>query len=384
MPKSLSPTERLLCDLIAIPSVNPAYLNAGDKRAGESRVADYLEAVARRDGLDTSRQPVLPGRENLIIRLTPAGRCKRRILLAPHMDTVGEPTMPRRLFSPRLASGRIYGRGACDTKGSIAAMLAAVLELSRAGLRPANTEIVLLALVDEEKNQSGSRAFAHGGLKADLAIIGEPTALKVVTAHKGNVWLRLTTCGKAAHGSNPELGQNAIREMARVVELLEGAYARQLRQREHPVLGRATVNVGVIHGGSQPNIVPDTCSIEIDRRTIPGETYAGVVRELQSLMRNEGLRLSIVDGKEGRHCFPLETDSRISLVQSFLRTASQTTPFGVNYFTDASVLAHAGIPSVVFGPGNIAQAHTTDEWISRRSLYQAVTLFARFFQSLPL
>lgn len=384
MPKSLSPAERLLCDLIAIPSVNPAYLNAGDKRAGESRVTDYLEAVARRAGLDTSRQPVLPDRENLIIRLTPAGRCKHRILLAPHMDTVGEPTMSSRLFSPRLASGRIYGRGACDTKGSIAAMLAAVLELSCVVSRPANTEIILLALVDEEKNQSGSRAFARGGPRADLAIIGEPTTLKVVTAHKGNVWLRLTTCGKAAHGSNPELGHNAVREMARVVELLEGKYARQLRRRKHPTLGRATVNVGVIQGGNQPNIVPDTCAIEIDRRTLPGETYTSVVRELRSLLRNLGRRVTISDVKDGRYCLPLETDSQIPLVQSFLRAAGQTTPLGVNYFTDASVLAHAGIPSVVFGPGNIAQAHTAAEWISQRSLAQAVTLFSHFFRSLPL
>ena len=247
--------HQLLCELIALPSVNPAFLPGRDDLTGEQRVADFLASTADRAGLELEWQEVFPGRSNLLIRLTPAGgKARRRILLAPHMDTVGVDGEAR--FKPIVKAGRLHGRGACDTKGSIATYLAALLELAASGPRPRETEIILTALVDEENNQSGSRALVKRGLKADLAIVGEPTRLKVITAHKGDLWLRLTTHGQSAHGSKPHLGKNAVHAMARVVEELETHYAATLRQRTHPLLGHATVNVGFIAGGRQPNIVP--------------------------------------------------------------------------------------------------------------------------------
>src|SRR5205823_2921844 len=171
-------------------------------------------------------------------------------------------------FTPRRKNGRLYGRGACDTKGSVAAMLGALCELTRLKQRPRETEIIFVGLVDEENAQAGSRAFAAGKLKADLAIVGEPTECKVVTAHKGSLWLRLETHGKSAHGARPDLGRNAVHAMSRIVDTLETDYAMQLRRRRHPLLGHATINVGTIHGGTQPNIVPDNCAITIDRRTL--------------------------------------------------------------------------------------------------------------------
>src|SRR5688572_28465037 len=161
-------------------------------------------------------------------------------------------------------------------------MLSSLIELARAGKRPANTEVILVALVDEESGQGGSRHLARSGFTADLAIVGEPTRLQIVTAHKGDLWLQLETRGKAAHGSQPELGRNAVHEMARIVDLIETTYAAMLRRRRHSLLGCPTVSVGTIGGGSQPNIVPDQCRISIDRRTIPGETEAGVRREVTS------------------------------------------------------------------------------------------------------
>ncbi|MGD1086913.1 MAG: M20/M25/M40 family metallo-hydrolase [Verrucomicrobiota bacterium] len=376
----MTDTEKLLRELIALPSVNPAFLPANDPRAGEKRVAEFLAATAAQAGLDVCFQSVLPGRANLIATLRAGGRARRRILLAPHLDTV--PAAAEEQYAPRVQNGRVYGRGACDTKGSAAAMLTALRQLAAGGPRPAETEIVFAGLVDEEQAQAGSRSLAAGGMKADLAIVGEPTRLQIVTAHKGTLWLDLETRGKAAHGARPELGRNAIHEMARVVCLLETVYARGLRRRRHPLLGHGTVNVGVIAGGAQPNIVPDFCRTRVDRRTLPGETGRSARAELRSFLRAHKLRVRVAEEKQSA-CLPMETDARLPLVRRFFQVAGQKKAAGVDYFCDASVLAAAGIPSVVFGPGDIAQAHTADEWIARGSLEEATALLTRFLRSLP-
>jgi acetylornithine deacetylase/succinyl-diaminopimelate desuccinylase-like protein len=219
-------------------------------------------------------------------------------------------------------------------------------------------------------------------LKADLAIVGEPTKLEVVTAHKGNLWLKLETHGVAAHGAKPELGRNAVHEMARIVDVLETEYAAQLRQRRHPLLRHATINVGTINGGVQANIVPAHCSITIDRRTLPGEKDSAVWRELQRLLRRHRLRATLANTKAAA-CLPLETNPRLPLVRQFLHVVGQRRPVGADYFCDASVLAHGGTPSIVFGPGDIAQAHTDDEWISLASLERGQSLLVNFLKSLP-
>jgi acetylornithine deacetylase/succinyl-diaminopimelate desuccinylase-like protein len=371
-------TEKLLAELIALPSVNPAFLPARHPHAGEKRVADFLLSVAARAGLDVEFQTARPGRPNLIARLRPANKIRRTILLAPHLDTVGADGTR---FIPQRKHGRLHGRGACDTKGSVAAMLAALCELASDKSRPQETEIVFAGLIDEEHAQAGSRALVAAGFKADLAIVGEPTRLQAVTAHKGSLWLELETRGKAAHGATPQLGKNAIHEMARIVNVLETDYAAQLRRRKHSLLGAATVNVGTIAGGTQPNIVPDHCAIAIDRRTLPGETGAGVRREIMDLLRRNKLSAKISSAKLAP-AVPLETNHRLPVVQAFLKSIGQTRPRGIHFFCDAAVLSAGGIPSVVFGPGDIAQAHTADEWISLAELERAKNLFLNFLKSL--
>jgi succinyl-diaminopimelate desuccinylase len=373
-------TQKLLGELVALPSVNPAFLPEGHRDAGEARVGEFVAAAAARAGLEVGLQAVAPNRSNVTAKLSPAGKVKQTILLAPHMDTV-KPSEDGQ-FVPRVAKGRLHGRGACDTKGSIAAMLAALSALARNGRRPTRTEFIFAGLVDEENAQAGSRALAASGLRADLAIVGEPTRLQIVTAHKGSLWLGLETRGKAAHGSCPELGRNAVHEMSRVVNLLETDYARQLRRRRHPLLGRPTISVGSIRGGTQANIVPDRCVLSADRRTLPGESEKSVRQELRQLLRRHGLTATIEDQKLAP-CLPLETDPRLPLVRALLKLNGQRKPLGANFFCDASVLAHAGIPSVVFGPGDIAQAHAADEWIDLKSVDRAAALLLRFFQSLP-
>jgi len=363
-------TEKLLAELIALPSVNPAFMPPRHPHAGEKNVADFLASVAARAGLEIELQKVMPGRFNLLARLRPRNKVRRTILLAPHLDTVGANATK---FIPQRKNGRLYGRGACDTKGSIAAMLTALCELADSKSRPLETEIVFAGLIDEEHAQAGSRALAASGFKADMAIVGEPTRLQVVTAHKGSLWLDLETRGKAAHGATPQLGKNAIHEMARIVDLLETDYAAQLRKRKHPLLGAATVNVGKISGGTQPNIVPDFCKISVDRRTLPGETDAKVKREIAAFLRFMKLSANISSTKLAP-ALPLETNYKLPLVQQYLKCVGQTKPLGVHYFCDAAILSAGGIPSVVFGPGDIAQAHTEDEWISLTELERGKNL----------
>jgi acetylornithine deacetylase len=327
--------------------------------------------------LDVEFQPVAKGRSNLLARLSPRGKVRQRVLLAPHLDTVNA---TEEQFTPGKRNGRLFGRGACDTKGSVATMFTALCDMAQRGQRPADTEITFVGLVDEEHGQAGSRALVASGLRADLAIVGEPTRLEVVTAHKGTLWLELETRGKSAHGSWPELGRNAIHTMARIVDLLQTTYAAELRNRRHPLLGCATVSVGAICGGTQANIVPDRCTILIDRRTLPGETSAGVRREFMAALRRRNLPATFVK-KRLADCLPLETNPKLPLVARFLASVGQRKPVGVRYFCDASVLGHGGIPSVVFGPGDIAQAHTADEWISVEALDHGKGLLRRFLES---
>jgi len=409
-------TEKLLAELIALPSVNPAFLPHGvvgtarravrgeaelppDTRAarpyprhGEKHVADFLASVAKRAGLEVDFQKVLPERSNLVVRLSSRNKIRRTVLLAPHLDTVNAEDSQ---FVPRWKNGRLYGRGACDTKGSVASMLTALCELAESKSRPQETEISFVGLVDEEHAQAGSRAFVaqasrlHRAIKrgsrdgcATLAIVGEPTRLQVVTAHKGSLWLELETRGKAAHGATPQLGKNAVREMARIVEVLETDYAARLQMHLHPLLGGATVNVGTICGGTQPNIVPDRCTITIDRRTLPSETDIGVQHKIAAFLKSKKLHAKI-SGAKLAPALPLETDPKLPLVRQFLRSIGQRRPAGVDFFCDAAVLSAGGIPSVVFGPGDIAQAHTADEWISLASLERGKDLLLRFLNSLP-
>ena len=376
----MTKTEKLLATLIALPSVNPAFLPEGHPHAGEKRVGEFLAIATAHAGLDVGFQSVFPGRANLIARLRPTGKVRQTVLLAPHLDTVN--VVDENQFKPIRRAGRIYGRGACDTKGSVAAFVSAICELAGAKDRPRETEIVFVGLVDEENGQAGSRALAKSAFQADFAIVGEPTRCEVVTAHKGSVFVEIETRGQAAHGATPQFGRNAVLAMARVVEFLETDYRKRLTQTKHPVLGSGTVNVGSIRGGTQPNIVPDNCGIGVDRRTLPGETERSVCREITTQLRAQKLDAKVSSARLAP-CLPMETDTKLPLVREFLRSGGQSRPLGVHYFCDAAVLSVGGIPSVVFGPGDIAQAHTADEWLSLAQLEQARARLLAFLKSLP-
>lgn len=376
----MATVTQLLAELIALPSVNNAFLPPRHPLAGEGRVAEYLAALGAKAGLDIEFQQVLPSRPNVLVRFRPGGKIRRSILLAPHLDTVN--VVSEAQLKPVTRGGRLYGRGACDTKGSVAVMFQALCDLAALRQRPRETEIIFVGLVDEENGQSGSRHLAAKKFKADLAIVGEPTRLVLATAHKGSVWLEVETRGRAAHGATPWFGDNAAHAMARVVDALQTGYAAQLQRKNHPLLGHGTVSVGTIHGGTQTNIVPDHCVISVDRRTLPGESEAHTRRAMGAFLKSRKLPAKVSNVKL-KPCPALETDARLPLVKQFLGSLGQQRAAGLHYFCDAAVLASGGIPSVVFGPGDIAQAHTSDEWIEVSQLEQGRARLLNFLKSLP-
>ena len=375
----LSSLDRLLWELVEIPSINPSLECKYADFTGEERIAQFLEGKANSSGIEYRRMKVLPGRENLVIRLKPAGKIKNKVMLTPHMDVV--PATPD-AFVPKIKNGCLFGRGACDTKGSIASFFHAFLRLAKERNRPKNTEIIFVGLVDEEFDQAGSRTLALKGPKANLAIAGEPTNLKVVSAHKGNLWIKLSTQGKAAHGSTPQYGSNAINRMSPILDTLTNEYPKLLSDRKHPLLGSPTISVGKIRGGSQPNVVPDSCEIDIDRRTIPGETDESVKKEIKNLFRKLKIKSPEFSATRSVPCPPLDTDPSLPMVQSFLKASNRRRTIGVPYFTDASPISMGGTPALVYGPGNIAQAHSKNEWVSLEEVEKAEQSIFRFLSNL--
>lgn len=377
MPR-LSSIHRLLCELVEIPSINPRLLPDREDLTGEARVADFLAEEAKKLGISARKMRVLPGRSNLLLRLRPPGKVRQRVLLTPHLDVV---PAEEKDFKATIKNGNLHGRGACDTKGSVASFFSAFAQIAQNGPRPKNTEIVFVGLVDEEFGQAGSRMLAQKGPKGDLAIAGEPTKLKVVSAHKGNLWIRLSTQGKAAHGSTPENGKNAIEAMTAVLQCLYSDYSKILAQKSHPLLGSPSLSIGRIKGGTQPNVIPNHCEIDLDRRTLPSETPASVKKELVEILAAKGLAPKYSNARDAS-CPALETDPSLPLAQSFLKAAKRRKSHGVPYFTDASPIAMGGTPALVYGPGNIAQAHSKDEWVPLKEVEDCRDAVYRFLKDL--
>jgi acetylornithine deacetylase/succinyl-diaminopimelate desuccinylase-like protein len=291
------------------------------------------------------------------------------------MDTVAVDGMTIPPFEPRIEDGRMFGRGACDTKSSLAAMMVALVRVASDG--PPPRTVVLAAAVDEEYLHGGVARFLQSSGPVASAVIGEPTGLRVVVAHKGALRVRVITRGVSAHSSNPDSGVNAIYRMARVVRALED-FAEALGGREpHPLVGRPTLSVGTISGGNAVNVVPDRCEIMVDRRLIPGETPDGAYEEIADLLdgllgRDDEMMHTLKD------C-AVETDAGapiVKLAREAVRAGGvEDEPMGVAYCTDGCDFAERGVPLVVLGPGDIAQAHTAEEWIEIAQVEQAAEVY---------
>ena len=368
-----------LADLVAINSINPAYQDG----TPEEDVGEYFENFFKHRGMDTFRQQVMPGRWNVIARL-PGQNSGRRVVMEAHMDTASITGMSIPPFEPAVRDGRLFGRGSCDTKGGLAAMMHAVAWLKDNSVTPP-CEVWLAAAVDEEYMFQGVLALCEG-LQADAAVVAEPTELRAVIASKGVLRWKVRTKGKAAHSSKPHLGVNAISHMARIIAALDRE-SETLAQTVHPLLGSGTLNVGVIHGGVQVNFVPDRCEIEIDRRLLPGETPEAVLAHHQRILDKVRVECPSLDVETDPPMLAdpaLETDASAQVCQ----VAKQVlTDMGLNgelagvpYGSDASKLARHGIPSIIFGPGSIDRAHAAIEYVE----CDQVALAAQFYRDLLL
>lgn len=381
----------LLKELIAIPSVNPMGRDVSGSEYFETRVTAYLVDYLKRLDVPFEQVDVAPGRSNVIARLDSPGSSKT-VLLDAHQDTVPVDGMTIAPFEPVERDGRIYGRGSCDVKGGLAAMLWAFTRLARE--RTAEMPNVVLSLTCDEEATSlginhlteswsnGSRSYQLCPQRPDAAIVAEPTQLDIVVAHRGATRWKLGTQGRACHSSRPNEGINAIYRMARVVQHLE-EYAAWLPDSRpaHPLCGPATLSVGRIDGGSSVNIVPDSCVIEIDRRVIPGEDNLCVRDEIANYLR-ERLDFELIHDAPYCSSPPLGDEMNGTLAEELMGSIAKIVGtrqiLGVPYGTHASRFARANVPSVVFGPGDIAQAHTKDEWINPSQVESAAEIYFRF------
>jgi acetylornithine deacetylase/succinyl-diaminopimelate desuccinylase-like protein len=378
----MSRVVEILQSLVAIPSVNPDAA-PDPPHAGELRVAEWVAGFLRDIGARVELEEVLPDRPNVLGHFGAPDSPKPRILLAPHTDTVGVEGMTIDPFGGEVREGRVFGRGASDTKGTMAAMLAALEGLGAGRLGALGAGVTFAGLIGEETGQHGSRHLArHHGSEFAFALVGEPTGCGIVHTHKGCSWITLETSGLACHGATPERGRSAIYEMLPVIV----SVARDLTARlaspvfAHPVLGHSTVNVGTIRGGHRPNIVPDRCTIEIDIRETPALHRHGVRRLLDEWLASAGLadRVTVTGGS---HCAPLDTPLDNPFVRKLAALGAPLV--GAPWFCDAAWLANdGGIPSVAAGPGSIAQAHTADEFIEVQALEDGVQFYRRFLESL--
>jgi acetylornithine deacetylase/succinyl-diaminopimelate desuccinylase-like protein len=366
----------LLQNLVSIPSVNP-HGNPGTDATGEKAMGEYVAQFLRRLGAEVALEEIDPGRPNVVARFHPEKEPAARIAFAPHLDTVSVAGMTIPPFDPAIRDGKLYGRGSSDTKGPMAAALWALREWAESPERArSRVEWTFFALMGEEAGNDGAHAVANSGFTSDLMLVLEPTALEVVTAHKGVLWIEVRTSGIACHGSTPEKGQNAIYAMRRVLELIEQKMIPELAAHAHPQLGPTTVNVGTIAGGSKVNIVPDACRIELDCRLVPG-VEPEHLRVLLEVILRETVPEATVILQRASH--PLHTNTSLPWVKRLGATARGFTT--APWFSDAAVLGHDGCPAVCVGPGDIAQAHTKDEFIRLSDLEDGTDFFRRWIHT---
>jgi acetylornithine deacetylase/succinyl-diaminopimelate desuccinylase-like protein len=296
---------------------------------------------------------------------------------APHFDTVSVAGMTIPPFEPTVKDGKLYGRGATDAKGPMAAALWAIHEWARSGGRAQSPiEWSFLGLMNEEAGGTGAQAIANAGYTSDLILVLEPTEMSLITAQKGVVWLEISTHGKACHGSTPELGRSAIEAMTEILRMIYAELIPELARTSDPAHGHTTLNVGTIAGGSKINIVPDHCRIEVDCRCLPAQDLSEIQRLIEEKVRRVVPDATI---KIPRRALPLQTSHTLPWVA---RLGAQAKGFGSSpWSSDAGVLNSPHSPSVCIGPGHIAQAHTADEYISVHDLESGTAFFRRWMDA---
>lgn len=367
---AMDPVIDLLKALVRIDSVNPSLVPGA---AGEAAIARALAEHMRGMGLDVHIQDVAEGRPN-VVGVLEGREPGRSLMFCGHIDTVGVAGMPQP-FDPAERDGRVYGRGAQDMKSGVAAMVDAARVLRDSGGLEEG-RLIIACVVDEEHESIGADALVSKWY-ADGAVVTEPTDLAIAIAHKGFEWVEIETEGRAAHGSRPREGRDAIRLMGRVLTELD-ALDHQLQARPpHPLLGTASLHASLIHGGRELSSYPDRCHLQMERRTVPGEQPGRGAREVADILA----RLSAADPEFkaasrqlfARSPYEIAADHPLVATMKLAVTAASSAPSaapsvsGMSFWTDASVLGDAGIPSLLFGPTG-AGLHGVEEWVEAQSV----------------
>jgi acetylornithine deacetylase len=366
--------EELVCKLVAIESVNPDLVATG---SGEAVIADFVASWLSSHGLSVQIVEPVPGRKSVVGVLAGAGG-GRSLMLNAHMDTVGAGGMADP-FVPVVKEGRIYGRGAYDMKGSLAAIMIVAREASKLRLRG---DLIIAAVADEEVASLGTAAVLQRR-EADAAIVTEPTELRLCLAHKGFVWLEVETLGMAAHGSRPDIGVDAVARMGRVLTGV-GDLDRRLRGgRGHPLLGTGSIHASTIAGGQEWSTYPARCVAKLERRTIPGEDGNSAVGELEELIaaaRADDPQL-VASARLVLERSPSQLRADSFVTKAVEQAAGESLGrkpeiIGVAYWMDMALLNAAGIPTVAFGPAGEG-AHADVEWVHLASLETCVQIYLR-------
>jgi acetylornithine deacetylase len=363
-------------ELVRVDSRNPALVSGAP---GEQRVASTLRDVLHAWGIGASLHDVLPGRPNVVGIVKGSGG-GRSLMLNGHLDVVGVDGMTHAPFDAAESMGRLFGRGASDMKGGVAAMCAAAARLKGA----LKGDVILAGVVDEEWQSIGTSALLAGGARADAAIVTEPTRLRVMPAHKGFAWMEVRVRGRAAHGSRWDIGVDAIRHAGLLLTELDRIDTEQLPRRIHPLLGRPSLHASFIEGGLGLSTYPDRCVLRIERRTIPGESMDQVRAEIDAACERVRARRAEFEA-EVQLLFaqpPSDVDIEAPIVSVLSGTLRQrglpTTPMGMSAWTDAALLNAAGIPAICFGPGDMALAHAAEEYIEVSEIETATEVLVDF------
>ena len=362
--------------LVRLPSVNPDYDPASP---GEGVVTAWLENWGRINGFTVLRQPVLPRRENILLQFR-NGADHPHFMFNGHTDTVGVGGMTIAPFGGEVRDGRLWGRGASDMKGPLACMLAAALRLKQS---PANWRgtLTVAFMADEEYRFRGVSAMLNQMAELpDFAVVGEPTRLRVVRGCKGCLRFPIHAVGRAAHSSTPHEGRSAVVAMAHAILELERHFNTRLAQVTAPGFGTSTGSIGLISGGTGVNIVPERCTIQVDIRLLPGQDGQATLVEIQTLLRERCRQVPEVQWQfDGPSVLDpsFELPAGHPLVRTACAVMGQAQPDVVFFGCDASKLAACGVPVIVLGPGDIAQAHTVDEFISLADLEAGTETYLR-------
>jgi acetylornithine deacetylase/succinyl-diaminopimelate desuccinylase family protein len=370
----------LLKTLVRIPSI---YTGEGQTVIPEQAIAEYIDIYLKGLGMETQWLRMDNGRPNLLGRW-PEGKGKKVLLLTAHMDTVGVEGM-KEPFEPRVAGGKIYGRGTCDTKGSLAVYLW-VLRTIAENRGIFDRDVQFLGTCDEENGCIGSTWLAdHQLVHADEVIVGEPTLSRIAIAHRGSIVLEFYTTGVSAHSSVPERGDNAIYQMADLIQDLREKWLVKVSQHTHPILGKTTAAVTMMDGGVRFNVIPETCKATVDVRILPGQTPEGLISELEAILNPLRKEKKVNYRIHPQYHQPaLYTNPAVPLVTKLLHAAHEVTgtgePVGLPYFADSSQFARCGADCVLLGPGDIAQAHGANEYLEIEQLHQSAEILLRFFR----